>query len=312
VALGNINDIATFVAVVKAGSFTIAGKQLGLTRSAVGKSIVRLEERLKVRLLNRTPRSLSLTDDGTLFYSRCTQILDDLEEAESAMAARSAVPTGALRLSVPTALGHRHVMPVLESFLKAWPAVSAEVGFTDRFVDLINEGVDIALRIGEPRDDSRLITRTIAQQRLLACASPDYLEINGVPLVPGDLSDHVCLFFMTLGQPQPWQFNDTATPQYSGTGRLEMDSAEALVAAAVNGVGIVNMPTYLLDEHVRAGRLIPLLEAYARPAQPIRVVYPTRRHLSPKVRLFIDLLTETWGEIPPWERDLEVGMSASK
>jgi DNA-binding transcriptional LysR family regulator len=303
VALGNINDIATFVHVVKAGSFTVAGQQLGLTRSAVGKSIVRLEERLGVRLLNRTPRSLSLTDDGQVFYSRCTQILDDLEETELAMAVRSATPTGTLRVSVPIALGHRHVMPVLQSYLKTWADVSAEVNFTDRFVDLIDEGIDVAIRVGDPYPDSRLIARTIAHQHLLTCASPEYLQAHGVPLSPRDLADHECLFFTSAGRPQPWLFNDALTPQFSGaSSRLQMDSAEALVAAAVSGVGIIALPTYLLEEHLGAGRLVALLDDFAPPDKPIRAVYPTRRHLSPKVRLFIDLLTQTWGEVSPWER----------
>jgi DNA-binding transcriptional LysR family regulator len=240
-ALGNINDIAMFVTVVKAGSFTIAAKQLGLTRSAAGKSIVRLEQRLGVRLLNRTPRSLSLTDDGEVFFSRCTQILDDLEETELAMAVRSAKPTGVLRVSVPIGLGHRHVMPVLESFLRAWPDVGAEVSFTDRFVDLIDEGVDIALRIGDPRPDSRLIARTVAQQRLLACASPGYVKTHGLPQTPGDLAGHECLFFMSAGRPQPWVFTDPVTSEVGYVSRLQMDSAEALVAAAVHGFGIINM-----------------------------------------------------------------------
>jgi DNA-binding transcriptional LysR family regulator len=303
-ALGNINDIAMFVAVVKAGSFTIAAKQLGLTRSAVGKSIVRLEQRLGVRLLNRTPRSLSLTDDGDVFFSRCTQILDDLEETELAMAVRSAKPTGVLRVSVPVGLGHRHVMPVLESFLNTWPGVRAEVSFTDRFVDLIDEGVDVALRIGDPHPDSRLIARTVAQQRLMTCASPGYLDTHGVPQAPGDLPGHECLFFMSAGRPQPWTFTDPGTSEVSHASRLQMDGAEALVAAAVHGFGIINMPTYLLEDDVRAGRLIPMLREFQPPAKPIRAMYPTRRHLSPKVRIFIDLLTATWGEVAPWDRDL--------
>lgn len=306
-ALGNINDIAMFVAVVKAGSFTIAAKQLGLTRSAVGKSIVRLEQRLNVRLLNRTPRSLSLTDDGELFFTRCTQILDDLEETELAMAVRSAKPTGVLKLSVPSGLGHRHVMPVIESFLQTWPDVRAEVSFTDRFVDLIDEGIDIALRIGDPRPDSRLIARTVAQQRLLTCASPDYVKAHGTPATPGDLLGHECLFFMSAGRPQPWTFTDPATIETSDIShatRLQMDSAEALVAAAVHGFGIINMPTYLLEDNVRAGKLVPMLREFQPGTKPIRAMYPTRRHLSPKVRIFIDLLTQTWGEIAPWDRDL--------
>lgn len=301
-AFGNINDIATFVTVVKAGNFTLAAKQLGLTRSAVGKSIVRLEERLGLRLLNRTPRSLSLTDDGDVFFARCTQILDDLEETETAMAVRSARPKGVLRLNLPIALGRRHVMPVLEAFLRAWPEVRAEVSFTDRFVDLIDEGFDIALRVGNPSPDSRLIARTVAQQNLLTCASPGYIEARGLPDTPAGLAQHECLYYMSAGRLQPWLFDDPVTPEFSHGSRLQMDSAEALIAAAVHGFGIVNLPTYLLEDPIRAGRLVPMLGRFQPASKPIRAMYPTRRHLSPKVRLFIDLLVSTWGEVPPWER----------
>ncbi|MBN3834438.1 LysR family transcriptional regulator [Burkholderia sp. Ac-20344] len=303
-ALGNVNDIATFVAVVKAGSFTSAAQQLGLTRSAVGKIIARLESHLQVRLLHRTPRSLGLTDDGSAFFARCTQILDDLEETETAMAARSATPTGALRISVPIALGHRQVLPVIESFLASWVAVTAEVSFTDRFVDLVDEGFDIAIRIGEPKPDSRLIARTVATQRLAVCASPGYLEKRGVPATPSDLVDHECLQFVSAGRPQPWSFAGIDHRVMDTRGRLRMDSAEALVAAAVDGAGIVNLPTYLLASDIREGRLRPILANFSVEGMPIRAIYPTRRHLTPKVRLFIDRLVETWQPLPPWDREI--------
>ncbi|MGF6769948.1 DNA-binding transcriptional LysR family regulator [Paraburkholderia sp. GAS199] len=300
-ALGNINDIATFVSVVKAGSFTAAGQQLGITRSAVGKIVARLEARLQVRLLHRTPHSLGLTDDGAVFYARCTQILDDLEETETAMAVRSATPTGTLRISLPIALGHRQVLPIIESFLAQWPAVSAEVSFSDRFVDLVDEGFDVAIRVGEPKPDSRLIARTVATQKLLTCASPAYLAKRGVPATPADLAQHDCLHFVSAGRPQPWVFAGTDQALVDTDSRLKMDSAEALIAAAVNGAGIVNMPTYLLADDLRHGRLQSLLQAFAIEPLPIRAIYPTRRHLTPKVRLFIDCLLEAWQPVPPWE-----------
>jgi DNA-binding transcriptional LysR family regulator len=303
VTLGNINDIATFVSVVRAGSFTVAARQLGLTRSAVGKGIARLEERLAMRLLNRTPRSLSLTDDGQHYYDRCTQVLDELEETELSMAARRETPNGVLRISLPPGLGHKHVLPVLQTFLKSWPSVSAEVSFTDRFVDLIEEGVDIAIRIGDRQPDSRLIARMIAEQRLPTCASPDYLAARGVPRTPADLVDHECLFFLSGGRAQPWKFNDAQTPRFMGESRLQMDSAEALLAAAIKGLGAIHLPAYLVNEDIRAGRLVRILDTYDPPSDPIRIVYPSRRHLSPKVRVFIDLLAENWGEDSPWERD---------
>ncbi|REE07126.1 LysR family transcriptional regulator [Paraburkholderia sp. BL27I4N3] len=301
-SLGNINDVATFVGVVKAGSFTLAAKQMGVTRSAVGKGILRLEERLGVRLLNRTPRSLSLTDDGQVYFDRCRLILDDLEETETAMASRRGTPSGRIRLSLPIALGQKHVMPVLETFLKTWPEVSAEVGFTDRFVDLIDEGIDIAIRIGEPRQDSRLISRTVAQQYVLTCASPEYLQTRGIPKTPTDLNNHQCLFFLSSGRPQPWMFKSDKGPTAfsSATSRLLMDSGEALKAAVANGVGIANLPSYNIEDELRKKRLIPVLQDYQVAPEPIRVVYPTRQHLSPKVRAFIDALFETWFT-PPWE-----------
>jgi DNA-binding transcriptional LysR family regulator len=300
-ALGNINDIATFVTVVKAGSFTSAGQQLGITRSAVGKIIARLEARLQVRLLHRTPHSLGLTDDGSVFYARCTQILEDLEETETAMAVRSGTPAGTLRISLPIALGHRQVLPIITSFLERWPAVSAEVSFTDRFVDLVDEGIDVAIRVGEPKPDSRLIARTVATQKLITCASPAYLAKRGAPLSPLDLAHHECLQFVSLGRPQPWLFAGVEQQVVETGGRLKMDSAEALVGAAVNGVGIINLPTYLVASEIRQGRLQPLLQSFAAQALPIRAIYPTRRHLTPKVRLFIDELIEAWHPVPPWE-----------
>jgi DNA-binding transcriptional LysR family regulator len=301
VALGNINDIATFVSVVKAGSFTSAAQQLGMTRSAVGKSIARLEARLQVRLLHRTPHSLGLTDDGALFLARCTPILEDLEEAETAMAARSAAPAGTLRISLPIALGHRQVLPIIEAFLERWPALTAEVSFADRFVDLVDEGFDVAIRVGEPKPDSRLIARTVAAQKLLTCASPGYLAARGVPSTPADLARHECLQFFSAGRPQPWRFAGLEQPLADMNGRLKMDSAEALIGAAVHGAGIVNLPSYLLANEIQQGRLQPLLQSFAAEPLPIRAIYPTRRHLSPKVRLFIDELIEAWQPVPPWE-----------
>jgi DNA-binding transcriptional LysR family regulator len=304
-APGNFNDIATFVSVVRAGSFTSAAQQLGITRSAVGKIIARLETRLQVRLLHRTPQSLGLTDDGEVYFARCAQILEDLDETETAMAVRSATPTGTLRISVPIGLGHRHVLPVIESFLESWPAVTAEVSFTDKFVDLVDEGFDIAVRVGEPKPDSRLIARVVATQKLVTCASPDYLAKRGVPATPSDLVDHECLHFVSAGRPQPWSFAGTGQEPVNSTGRLRMDSAEALVNAAVNGAGIVSMPSYLLATDIAQGRLQTILQAFEVEALPIRAIYPTRRHLAPKVRRFIDCLFDAWQPLPPWERRLE-------
>ncbi|WP_455864859.1 LysR family transcriptional regulator [Pantoea agglomerans] len=301
--INSIGDIAAFVAAVKAGSYTHAAGSLGLTRSAIGKSIVRLETRMGVRLLNRTTRSLSLTDEGRVMYDRCRQILDDLEEVDAAMAMRRGQPSGTLRLSAPLSFGQRHILPVLDAYLKKWPELRAEVSFTDRFVDLIEEGFDIAIRIGEPRDDSRILTRTIASQRIVTCASPEYLSLRGIPKTPAELTGHDTIFLLSAEKRRSWHF---ATPEgtfvYEGPGRLNLDSSEAMRASAISGFGIVHLPTYLLADDVRSGKLVPVLEEYPFPPEPVRIIYPSKRHLSPRIRAFIDLLVERWEPGVPWEQ----------
>ncbi|KAB8042280.1 LysR family transcriptional regulator [Janthinobacterium aquaticum] len=298
-ALGNINDIATFVAVSKAGGYTAATAQTGLTRSAIGKSIVRLEERLHVRLFNRTPRSFSLTDDGRAFYARCLLILEELEEAESMMATRSEAHTGLLRISLPLVLGQLYVMPIVERFLQQWPELRTEVAFSDRLVDLIDEGFDVALRIGEPKYDSSLISKTIASEAMLTCAAPAYLAAAGPIATPDDLHAHQCLFFASAGRSLPWAFQrDEQKISFSKAARLQADSADVLCRAAVNGMGIVHLPAYLMREAIATGQLHVLLPDYQTARHPIRIVYPVRKHLSPKVRLFIDFLAGAWQRAP--------------
>ncbi|WP_312054048.1 LysR family transcriptional regulator [Pantoea brenneri] len=300
--INSINDIAAFVAAVKAGSYTHAAGSLGITRSAIGKSIVRLETRMGVRLLNRTTRSLSLTDEGRVMFDRCRQILDDLDEIDAAMAMRRIQPAGTLRLSAPLSFGQRHILPLLDIYLKKWPELRAEVSFSDRFVDLIEEGFDIAVRIGEPRDDSRILTRTIATQKIVTSASPEYLSSRGEPETPQALIEHDTIFLLSAEKRRSWRFE---TPQgtfiYEGPGRLNLDSSEAIRASALSGFGIVHLPTYLIGEDLRKGRLIPILQDYPFTAEPIRLIYPSKRHLSPRIRAFIDLLVERWQQQLPWE-----------
>lgn len=303
--LNNFGEISMFIAAVNAGSFTLAAQQLGVTRSGVGKSIARLEERLNVRLINRTPRSLSLTDDGAVFYQRCVQLMGELEQTELAMAQRCGAPRGRLKISLPVALGHAHVLPVIESFLARWPDVAIDVNFSDRFIDLIEEGVDIALRIGGPQQDSDLISRVVGQQRMVVCASPAYLDRHGAPLSIDELKRHLCLFYVGSGRPQAWTFyDDEREVEFVSPGRLMMNSADAIHRSTLAGLGIGNLPSYLIESDVRLGRLQSLLQDHRRNRVPIRVLYPTRQHLSPKVRFFIDALVAAWGDVAPWERNL--------
>ncbi|WP_095195179.1 LysR family transcriptional regulator [Pseudomonas sp. Irchel 3A7] len=295
-------DITAFVGAVKSGSFTAAAASLGLTRSAVGKSIVRLEVRMGTRLLNRTTRKLSLTDEGQVAYERWRQILEDLEEVDATMALRRGQPTGTFKLTAPLSFGQRHVLPILDAFLKQWPELRADVWFTDRFVDLVEEGVDVAIRIGVPKDDSQLLTRTVGWQQFATCASPSYLARCGVPQTPAELTGHDTIAFTSGERTGVWRYQTPAGLHlHEQPGRLNIDSSEAMREAALAGIGLIHLPTYITGNDLREGALVEVLKPFRAPPDPIRIVYPSKRHLSPRVRTFIDLLVERWAPGVPWE-----------
>jgi len=297
-----LGDITAFVFAVKTGSFTAAASALGLTRSAVGKSVARLEARLRTRLLQRTTRSLSLTDDGRAVYERWRQILDDLEEVEAAMAVRRGQPAGTLKLTAPLSFGQRHILPILDAYMKQWPELRADVRFTDRFVDVVEEGFDIAIRIGVPKNDTLLLTRTVAWQQFVTCAAPGYLSARGIPQTPQELAGHDTIAFVSGEHPSPWRYQ-TPDGLYlcEDAARLHMDSSEAMREAALAGFGLVHLPTYITGQDLRAGALVEVLTPFRAPSDPIRVIYPSKRHLSPRIRAFIDLLVERWQNGVPWE-----------
>jgi DNA-binding transcriptional LysR family regulator len=299
-----LGDISAFLASVKTGSFTAAATSLGLTRSAIGKSIARLESRMGLRLLNRTTRKLSLTDEGVVVYDRWRQILEDLEEVDAAMAQRKNEPTGTLRLTAPLSFGQRHILPVIDTFLKQWPALRADILFNDRFVDLIEEGIDVAIRIGGLKDDSLILSRTIGWQQFVTCASPAYLEQRGTPAVPEDLANHDTIFFSGSQRPAPWRFQtEGGLYLHEGPGRLHIDSSEALREAALSGFGLINLPTYITAADLQAGRLVEVLKPFRADPDPIRLIYPSKRHLSPRTRAFIDLVVEQWADGVPWSTE---------
>lgn len=295
-------DIMAFVSAVKTGSFTAAAATLGITRSAVGKSVARLESRLGVRLLNRTTRKLSPTDEGLVVYERWSQILEDLEEVDATMAQRRGKPTGTLRLTAPLSFGQRHILPVLNAYIKAWPDIQADVWFTDRFVDMIEEGIDVAVRIGGVKEDSRILSRTIGCQQFITCASPEYLAQKGVPATPAELAGHETLFFLSGQQAMPWRFRVNGHVEaFEGPGHVNIDSSEALREAALSGFGLIHLPTYITGKDLQQGNLVEVLEAYRPPEDPIRLIYPSKRHLSPRTRAFIDTLVDRWKSGVPWD-----------
>ena len=292
----DLGEIVAFVSAVDEGSFVAAGRAMGLTRSAVGKAMSRLEERLGARLLNRTTRQLSLTDVGRSFYERCTQLLADLDEAEAGAGRPGSVPRGVLRLTIPAAFGRLHVLPLLADYLSQWPELEAEVNLTDRVMDIVEEGFDLAIRIGPLTADTGLIARTVARYSGIVCASQSYLNLHAEPETPADLEAHDCLVFSSRLRRRAWRLLDEGGlwVEVAGRDRLRLDSGEAIRDAAVAGMGVAYLPSFLVDDDIRTGRLRPLLQGHGTESVTILAVYPTKRHLPAKVRCLIELMAERW------------------
>ncbi|MBY5319368.1 LysR family transcriptional regulator [Rhizobium leguminosarum bv. viciae] len=293
----NLNDILIFMAVVDAGSFIAGGQAIGLSRSAAGKAVIRLEDRLGARLLNRTTRTLSLTDEGRMFYERGLQILASVDEAEASVAGQNSAPRGVLRLTVPDAFGRLVVLPLLEKYLRAWPDIQVEVSFTDRLADIVEEGFDLAIRIGATATDTRLVSRVIATYKARLCASPSYLAERGEPRDVDDLAVHDCLIFAGRSQRQGWRLRGEGGSwiKAQGRSRLRLDSAEAIRDAALAGLGIALLPDFLVTDDLAADRLRQILADLETDDAKIVTLYPDKRLLEPRVRRFIDLLVEELG-----------------
>ena len=293
----NLNEIIVFMAVVDAGSFVAGGQAMGLTRSAAGKAVGRLEDRLGARLLNRTTRTLSLTDEGRVFYDRGLQVLAAVDDAEASVAGSAGTPRGLLRLTVPDAFGRLVVFPLLRKYLEAWPEVQVEASFTDRQADIVEEGFDLAVRIGAVTSDTRLVSRVVARYKVMLCASPSYIAKRGEPTDVQDVAGHDCLIFSSRGRRQSWQLrsNDGSWVKAQGRSRLRLDSGEALRDAAVAGLGIAFLPDFLVAKDLAAGRLQQVLTSLDAGDAEIVTIYPSKRLLEPRVRRFIDLMVEELG-----------------
>ncbi|MBY3065334.1 LysR family transcriptional regulator [Rhizobium laguerreae] len=293
----NLNDILIFMAVVDAGSFIAGGQAVGLSRSAAGKAVIRLEDRLGVRLLNRTTRTLSLTEEGRMFYERGLRILVSVDEAEASVAGQDSTPRGVLRLTVDDAFGRLVMLPLLEKYLRAWPDIQVEVSFTDRLADIVEEGFDLAIRVGATATDTRLVSRVIATYKARLCASPSYLAERGEPRDVDDLAVHDCLISAGRNQRQGWRFRGEGGSwiKARGRSRLRLDSGEAIRDAALAGLGIALLPDFLVTDDLAAGRLRQILADFETDDAKIVTLYPDKRLLEPRVRRFIDLIVEELG-----------------
>lgn len=287
-----LDDILVFLAVVDAGSFAAGGKAVGVSRSAAGKAIVRLERHLGTRLLNRTTRTLSLTHEGEIFRAHGLSIAEAIAEAEASVDGGGRTPRGTLRLTIPDAFGRMIVMPVLAQFLEDWPEVQVEVSLTDRLVEIVDDGLDLAIRIGVTQTDSTLVSRVVARYPIVLCAAPDYLAARGEPRAVEDLAQHDCLYFTTHRQRQAWKLRDPlqGLVKAPGRSRIRLDTGEAIRGAAVAGLGIAYLPRFLVETDLSAGTLKSILPDATADTVDIVALYPSKRLLEPRVRHFIDLL----------------------
>lgn len=325
--MDQLSAMKVFVQVVESGSFARASERLGISTTACSRQIADLEAHLGGRLLNRTTRKLSLTESGRAFHERSLQLLSDLEEAEQLVAQSADAPRGTLRITCSTHFGMRQLAPAIAVFMLRYPAVKFDVSLSDRIVDIVEEGFDLAVRIGSLGSQT-LVARKLGQSRMIACASPAYLAARGVPQRPQDLVTHNCLTYAYGPPAGQWTFRDAMDGDGEGaaakggraegveakrmaskgrrevvvrvTGNLHSNNGDMLVAAAAEGAGIAWEPSFIVGPQLRADRLVPILARFESLPLDIWAVYPSRRHLSAKVRVFIDFLAERFKESGDW------------
>lgn len=293
-----LDGMVTFVQVVSAGSFTLAADMCGHSTSYISKEINKLEARLGVRLLHRTTRSLSLTPEGELYFQRCCQIIEDAEQAENIIIGKQGEPHGLLRISCPIAYGLSNLSPKLSLFTEKYPKIQLELDLNDRKVDLISDGFDIVIRAAAHLEDSSLISRRISQSEILILASPDYIAKHGMPAHPFDLKRHKIISYSNLKQPNIWGFQDNDGKQIqvhleshvlTNNSRLEID-------LGVAGQGIFAVPRFALKDELATGKLVDLFPDWPKQAIGIYMVYPSRKHMSAKVRSFIEFVLQELGD----------------
>lgn len=296
-----LEGMRVFAKVSEAGSLSAAARLLGLTPSAISRQISALEDQLGAQLFNRTTRKIALTDVGRGYLERCRRILADVDEATEAVTSLNATPRGPLRVNMPAVFGRLHIAPALGGFLRRYPEVTLDLEMTDQFIDPLAEAVDVLVRIADLKDSS-LIARKLANSRRAIVASPAYWAERGVPKEPRDLVRHNCLLYSYLAAGEYWRLADADGVEQSihVSGRMRVNNVSTIRCAALDGLGVAMMPTWFVGEDLNSGRLKSVLDDYVAPAPPIYAMYPPSRHLSPKVRAFVDFLTGLFSP-PRWE-----------
>ena len=303
--MDRLRALEMFVKVVETGSFTRAADALATSPAGVTRHIADLEARLGTRLLQRSSRRLALTESGAEYFERAKQVLEDLAEADALASAETRRPAGLLRINVPVVFGTRVLAPLWPRFRALHPEIRLDITLSDRFVDLVEEGVDAAVRVAR-LPSSNLIARRLATVRPLVCASPAYLARHGTPAVPADLAHHQCLGYRYASTKDEWEFTtaDGATQRIGVRCDFHSNNGEVLCEAALAGAGIAVLPSFIAAQPILRGELVLLLPDTPMPELAAHVVYPSRRHLSAKVRALVEFLAAAIGDPPPWDAEL--------
>jgi DNA-binding transcriptional LysR family regulator len=297
-----LQELTIFARVVGTGSLSAAARDLGMSPAVVSRRLASLEARLGVRLVNRTTRSLHLTDEGAAYYETCTRVLAEIEEADAAVSAGRAEPRGVLRVALPASFGNQHIAPLIPKFAELYPNVQIALSLSDRTVNLVEEGYDVAIRIADLADSS-LAARRLAPNRRVVCASPAYLSRHGRPETPEDLPKHNCLTTTDFAMNWDYRSADGKAGSVRVTGRYACDNWEVLREWALAGLGVALKSTWDVRRHLEDGSLVSLLPGYTFASDvAIYAVYPHRRHLPAKTRAFIEFLAESFGPEPYWDR----------
>ena len=303
--LDRVTGMQVFVRVATLGSFSAAARALHLSQTMVTKHVAALEDRLGVKLLHRSTRRLVLTEAGRSYLAACERILAEIEEAEASASLDRIEPRGTLRLNVPLTFGLRQIVPALTAFSRLHPAVAVDLGLADRYVDLIEEGWDLAVRIGRLKD-SGLVARRLAPCRTIVCAAPSYLEARGAPRSPEDLSGHNCLGYTlpsAIGAGR-WAFGAGGDVVVPVEGNLRANNGDALLAAALAGQGLIYQPTFIVGDSLRDGSLLRVLSGYPTLELGVHAVLPSGRQTPAKVRAFVEFLARRFAPHPEWDRGL--------
>ena len=282
------DGISEFVYVAENESFTLASKKMAISTAQVSRQVSALEKRLNIKLFYRTTRKVSLTEEGRIFYQHCRSVLDGLDAAERAITNLQSKPQGKIKLTAPVAYGEKQILPLVNNFIKKYSDVEVSAYLSNQQVDLVEDGYDLAIRLGK-LSDSTMMAKKLGKRTNYVCASPDYLAKHGIPHSISELNKHSCL----LGTLDYWNFRESGREKsVRVTGRLRYNNGYSLTDAALKGLGIVQLPDYYVEEQIKSGELVTLLDNYRAPDEGIWAVYPQNRHLSPKIRLLVDYLAE--------------------